>query len=78
MDWKQLITSDKSILSGKPVIINTRISVEFILQRPADGWTEEMILKNYPSLPPQAIKAVFAYALDCLKDGLLYDKSLVA
>lgn len=78
MDWKHHITSDKSILSGKPVIVNTRISVEFILERLSDGWTEEMILKNYPSLTPQSIKAVFAYALDCLKDGLLYDKSLIA
>ena len=78
MEWKDHITSDKAILSGKPIIVNTRISVEFILERLSDGWTEEMILKNYPSLTAQSIKAVFAYALDCLKDGLLYNKSLVA
>jgi uncharacterized protein (DUF433 family) len=78
MDWKTHITSDQSVLNGKPVIINTRLSVEFILQRLADGWTEEVLLKNYPSLTHDSLKAVFAYAHDCLKDGLLYDKKLTA
>lgn len=78
MDWKLHITSDKSILNGKPAIINTRLSVEFILERLADGWSEEMLLKNYPSLTQDSIKAVFAYAHDCLKDGLLYDKKHTA
>lgn len=78
MDWKTHITSDQSVLNGKPVIINTRLSVEFILQRLADGWSEEVLLKNYPSLTHDSLKAVFAYAHDCLKDGLLYDKKLTA
>ena len=78
MNWKDYITADAAILGGKPVIINTRLSVEFILQRLADGWTEETLLKNYPSLSQEAIQAVFAYAHDCLKDGLLYNKNLVA
>jgi uncharacterized protein (DUF433 family) len=78
MDWKAHITSDKSILNGKPVITNTRLSVEFILERLANGWNEEMLIKNYPSLSLESIKAVYAYAYDCLKDGLLYDKKLTA
>ena len=78
MNWKTHITSDQSVLNGKPVIINTRLSVEFILQRLADGWSEEVLLKNYPSLTHDSLKAVFAYAHDCLKDGLLYDKKLTA
>ncbi len=78
MNWKEYIISDKAILAGKPVIINTRLSVEFILEQLADGWTEEILLNNYPSLTSAALQAVFAYAHDCLKDGLLYDKSLVA
>lgn len=78
MNWKTHITSDQSVLNGKPVIISTRLSVEFILQRLADGWSEEVLLKNYPSLTHDSLKAVFAYAHDCLKDGLLYDKKLTA
>ena len=77
MNWQQHIISDKAILAGKPIIKNTRLSVEFILERLADGWTEEMLLSNYPTLSAIAIKAVFAYAHNCLKDGLLFNKTLV-
>ena len=78
MNRKEHITADAAILAGKPIIINTRLSVEFILQRLADGWTEEMLLNNYPTLTHEALKAVFAYAHNCLKDGLLYNTNLIA
>lgn len=38
MDWKERIVFDKNVLLGKPTIKGTRISVEFILERLADGW----------------------------------------
>lgn len=72
IDWKEHITSDKDILAGKPIIIGTRLSVEFILERLASGWTEKEILENYPKLSPESIKAVYSYAYECMKDGLLF------
>jgi uncharacterized protein (DUF433 family) len=78
MNWKDHITADAAILGGKPIIINTRLSVAFILQRLADGLAEEMLLNNYSIRSQEALKAVFAYAHDSLKDGLLYNKNLVA
>jgi uncharacterized protein (DUF433 family) len=50
VDWKKHITSDKSILLGKPVIKGTRISVEFIIELLAFGWSEKQIPENYPRL----------------------------
>lgn len=50
MNWKDHITSDAGILSGKPAIKGTRISVELILELFSKGWTEEQILESYPSL----------------------------
>jgi uncharacterized protein (DUF433 family) len=49
-DWKQRIIVEPDILAGKPVIKGTRISVELILERTADGWSLEDILSSYPSL----------------------------
>lgn len=46
--------------------------MEFILERLADGWTEQEILENYPRLAKDALQAVFAYAYECMKDGMLY------
>lgn len=74
-NWQDYITSDPSILLGKPIIKGTRISVEFILERLASGWSEQQILDNYPRLNSNDIKAVYSYTYECMKDGLLYLKS---
>ena len=39
MKWQDYITSDPKILAGKPVIKGTRLSVEFILNLLAEGWS---------------------------------------
>lgn len=58
MNWQQHITSDKGILGGKPVITGTRLAVEHIQGRLADGWTNEMLLESYPTLKLEHIQAV--------------------
>jgi uncharacterized protein (DUF433 family) len=73
MNWKERIVSDKDVLLGKPIIKGTRISVEFILERLADGWTEEKILQSYPHLQREDMQAVFVYLNDCVKDGLIVE-----
>jgi uncharacterized protein (DUF433 family) len=50
MNWKDYITADSAVLGGKPTVKGTRISVEFIIQRLAEGWTETQLLENYPRL----------------------------
>jgi Protein of unknown function (DUF433) len=50
MDWKTYIHSDPKILLGKPVVKGTRLSVEFILGLFSEGWTEQQVLENYPTL----------------------------
>jgi uncharacterized protein (DUF433 family) len=73
MNWHQYIISDPTILLGKPTIVGTRLSVEFLIGRLADGWSEQMLLENYPTLTPESLRATFAYIQDCLKDSMMYD-----
>ena len=73
MEWKERIISDKNVLLGKPVIKGTRISVEFILERLADGWSESKILESYPHLKKEDLQAVFPYLNDFVKDGLMVE-----
>jgi len=73
MNWQERIVSDKEILLGKPVIKGTRISVEFILDRLANGWIEKTILDSYPHLSREDLQAVFSYINDCVKDGLMVE-----
>jgi len=75
MNWKNYIVSDDNVLAGKPVIAGTRISIEFIIDRLASGWSEEDLLENYPRLKKEHLQAVFAYIRECLKDGLISDFS---
>ena len=71
MNWRNHIAVDDNVLVGKPAIKGTRISVEFIIERLADGWTEPEVLENYPRLTHEDLQAVFAYIQDCIRDGLL-------
>ena len=75
MNWKEHITSDQSVILGKPAIKGTRISVEFLVKLLAAGWTEQQILENYPRLTKADLQAVFAYIYECIQDGLMYDLS---
>ena len=63
MNWQEYIQASPEILNGKPVIKGTRLSVEFILERLSDGWTEQMILENYPRLTHESLLAVYAFML---------------
>jgi uncharacterized protein (DUF433 family) len=64
MDWKTYIHSDPKILLGKPVIKGTRLSVEFILGLFSEGWTEQQVLENYPTLNTRSLQAVRQWIFD--------------
>lgn len=66
------IVLDPAILTGKPVIRGTRVSVDFIIGLMADGWTEPDILRNYPGLTHDDIAACLAYARDILRSEKVY------
>ena len=56
------IISDPKILSGKPVIAGTRISVEIIMNFLGAGMSIEDILKEYKELKKSEILAAIDYA----------------
>jgi uncharacterized protein (DUF433 family) len=66
------IVVDPEILVGKPVVMGTRLAVEFIIDLLAQGWTEEEILDNYPGLTREDIRACLIYASTVLKAEKVY------
>ena len=72
MEWREYIHSDPSVLVGKPVVRGTRLSVDFLLDLAAAGWTEQQILENYPSLTREGLRAVFAYAAECMREERIH------
>ncbi len=69
---KDLIISDPNIMMGKPVIKGTRITVELILEKTANGESIDQILSEHPRLTKQAIQACFAFAAEVLKADVIY------
>lgn len=67
MEWQDRITLDPKVLVGKPVIRGTRLAVAFLMDLLAEDWTDEQILKNYPQLVREDLKAVRHYAAETLK-----------
>jgi uncharacterized protein (DUF433 family) len=72
VDWRQYIHADPAIQAGKPVVKGTRLTVDFVLGLFAAGWTETQVLASYPGLNREALRGVFAFAADCLRDERLY------
>ena len=65
--WKARITSNPEVLAGKPVIVGTRISVEFLLDCLASGWSVGQIVEEYPHIAPEDVLAALAFAADVLR-----------
>jgi len=74
MKWQDRIVSDPEIMVGKPTIKGTRLAVDFLLDRLADGWSERELLENYPRLTPEDLRAVFAYAAESVKDEIFFGR----
>jgi uncharacterized protein (DUF433 family) len=72
MTWEDRIELKPQVLCGKPVVKGTRISVEHVIKLLADGWSEADILRSYPHLTAEDVKACLAYAGDMLTNERVF------
>jgi uncharacterized protein (DUF433 family) len=68
MNWKDHIEVNPAVLVGKPIIKGTRISVELILDRMADGWSMEDVLTSYPHISREDVLAALSFASELFKE----------
>lgn len=68
MNWKDHIEVNPAVLVGKPIIKGTRISVELILDRMADGWTMEDVFAAYPHINRDDVLAALSFASELFKE----------
>jgi len=62
MSWEDRITIKADVRSGKPCIQGTRITVYDILEYLAGGMSEDDILRDFPSLVREDIRAALSFA----------------
>ena len=67
------IAYSPEILSGKPHIISTRLSIEFILELFASDATKDEVLKSYPQLTAEAVEEALKYTAQSVKNEVLLD-----
>ncbi len=72
MDFKYIV-SDPDILGGKPIIKDSRISVQLILEWIASGASIKDIAKEFPQLPEEGIKEAVLYASRFMDNEILIE-----
>ena len=66
MDYEEYIWRNPEIMLGKPVIKGTRITVELIMRKLAEGFTVDELIESYPHLKKEHIYAAFEYAAETI------------
>ena len=64
MDYRDVITIEPGKRGGKPTVRGLRITVYDVLEYLAGGMSEEQILKDFPDLTKEDIKACLEFAAD--------------
>jgi uncharacterized protein (DUF433 family) len=70
MNYSKYISRDPKICGGQPVVAGTRILVRTLLASLADGASTDELLKEFPTLKPEAIRAVIAFAASSAQEDM--------
>lgn len=62
MSYQDRISIDPAVRSGKPCVKGTRITVYDVLEYLAGGMSEDKILRDFPALAREDIKAALEFA----------------
>ena len=62
MSWQERITVDPAVCHGQACIKGTRIMVSVVLDNLAAGVELGELLRSYPSLSAEDVRAAMAYA----------------
>lgn len=62
MTWEERITFNPAVMGGKPCIRGMRVTVGTVLGLLAAGRTHDEILKAYPYLEAEDLRAALSYA----------------
>ena len=70
MKYEDHIARDPSVCGGEAVIKGTRVTVRTILASLAEGASTEEIIKDFPTLSADDVRAVIAFAAASAEEDL--------
>jgi uncharacterized protein (DUF433 family) len=71
MNWREYISVDPEIAHGQACIKGTRVLVSVVLDNLAAGISSAELLKSYPSLTDESIRAAIAYGAELAKEHVV-------
>ena len=72
MDDHPLISIDPAVMTGKPCVAGTRLTVEHLLESLAGSRSFEELLGNYPRLTREGLNAALRYAADSVRTEIVF------
>ncbi|MEK7760922.1 MAG: DUF433 domain-containing protein [Nitrospirota bacterium] len=70
MNYQQYIVRDPQVCGGEPVVKGTRVTVRTILASLAEGDSTQELLRDFPTLKEEDIRAVVAFAAASAEEDL--------
>jgi uncharacterized protein (DUF433 family) len=70
MDFTKYFQRHPNVCGGETVITGTRVTLRTVLASLAEGSSFDQILKDYPSLSEDQLRAVVAFAAAAAKEDL--------
>jgi uncharacterized protein (DUF433 family) len=61
------ISTDPTVMMGKPCIKGTRITVELVLRKLGAGRSMADVIESYPQLTEDDVRAALAFAADYMQ-----------
>ena len=71
INWREHITVDPDVYHGQACIKGTRVMASVVLDNLAANVSREDILRSYPSLTPEAVRATIAYAAELSRERVV-------
>ncbi len=71
MNWRDHITVDPEICHGQACIAGTRVLVTAILDNGAAGLSPEEVVRSYPSITRDSVRAAMCYAAELAKERVV-------
>jgi uncharacterized protein (DUF433 family) len=71
------IVIDERVMVGKPIIKGTRITVEAVIRKLAEGITTKELLDEYPSLDAKDVMAALDYAAGLIANEEIIPKETI-
>jgi uncharacterized protein (DUF433 family) len=78
MTYQAYIVRDPTVCGGMPIVRGTRVPVRTILSSLEAGDSFEVIMRDFPSVSAEALRAIVAYAAASAREDLPVLQSAVA